>query len=228
MPKLRPSGRRGSSRVIVVAAALLSAPIAAFAQAPVAACLAHAERIEAGAAPSTRIVFDPDPEPMVEKAAGVALGNQKISDVALGSGGRRRPDGETTSFLWTCLLDERGRAAFVHVRPDPSPRALAECWRWAASRPAVGDCLDAALIAAERELEAVEAKALADARALDLVTGRTRAAAAVAASAVAWIAYREAECGRIAELAAGGSGSGDFFRACLVDGVRARVAELLD
>jgi uncharacterized protein YecT (DUF1311 family) len=191
-------------------------------------CLAQARlTLARGDDTIAELVLDEDAEAPA-RVPGGRVGAQPASAVASGTGGLRRKDGSTSGFRWLCVLDDRWRPVFFHAATDPAPRALAECWRWSATRVAVGDCLSGELVDAERALEAAERRAAANAASLDAATGRARAAAAQRASDRASRAHREAECDRIAELASGGTGAGDFYRACLVDRTRARIAELAE
>jgi len=209
---------------------LLAAPAPAQDGAPATPrelCLAHAQTVYARQDDTIdRIALDPDEPPTLARAGGARIGAQPISAVVTGTGGLRRKDGSTAAFRWLCVLDDRGRAAFFHAGPEPAPRALVACWRWSATRVELDDCLAAELLVAERALEAAERKAGGGAARLDAATGRRSAGSAQRASDRAWRAYRDAECDRVAEMAAGGSGAGDFYRACLIDRTRARIAEL--
>ena len=189
-------------------------------------CASHARTVFAGGDDTiAEIALDAE-EQAVARFAVRRIGAQPASAVASGSGGLRRKDGERVAFRWICVLDDRGRAVFFHAGPEPAPRSLAECWRWSPSRAELDECLATELLEAERALEVAERDAHAAARRRTIATGREGATAAQAASDGAWRAYRDAECDRIAELAAGGSGAGDFYRACLIDRARARIREL--
>ena len=189
-------------------------------------CATHARAVLAGGDDAVaEIVLDAEDQ-AVARFAVRRTGAQPASAVASGSGGLRRRTGERVALRWVCVLDDRGRAVFFHAGPEPAPRSLAECWRWSPSRAELDECLASELLEAERALEAAERGAHEAVRRLTIATGRQSAMAAQAASDQAWRAYRDAECDRIAELAAGGSGAGDFYRACLIDRARARIREL--
>jgi uncharacterized protein YecT (DUF1311 family) len=104
--------------------------------------------------------------------------------------------------------------------------SLDECWTNARSRRDLAPCLEQSLKRAEADLAAAEKKAAQNARSLDAETSRTELTKRLADSNRAWRRYRDAECARVKETAAGGSGQQDFYLACLVDLTRVRAQQL--
>lgn len=198
---------------------LAALPLAAGAQysgPAVETCRAHGEReLERGGADIQGLAFDRDASLLIEKYARKA-GSQFVSSVLSGNGAILRPAGPAVEFAFVCLLADERRALFFHWTPRRDAPSLAQCRRG----PAAGDCLQALLELAERDL--LEAAALGFQAALDAdaKAGDSSASGAYRNAAAAWRVFRDAECARR------GAGGSDPWRACMLDLTRRHYLDL--
>ena len=127
----------------------------------------------------------------------------------------------------TRILAAAALAAALLVPAAPAGAdPVGECQALTADQVQTGQCLQAALGAADHVMAGALGALLQKADELDRVTGRPAARPAVEASQVQWQAYREANCAVPFALAAGASGAGHFQPGCMVTMARTRAAEL--
>jgi uncharacterized protein YecT (DUF1311 family) len=144
------------------------------------------------------------------------MGSQFVSSILSGNGAITRPIGPATELSFVCLLASDKQALYFHWVPRGDAPALAQCRRGAAA----GDCLQALLDLAERDLIEVAANRFQEALDADAKAGNENASAAYRNAASAWRAYRDAECGRR------GAAGGDEWRGCMVDLSKRRYLDL--
>jgi uncharacterized protein YecT (DUF1311 family) len=144
------------------------------------------------------------------------MGSQFVSSILSGNGAIARPLGPAIELSFVCLLAGDKQALFFHWVPRADAPALAQCRRGAAA----GDCLQALLELAERDLIEVAANRFQESLDTDAKAGNENASAAYRNAASAWRAYRDAECGRR------GAGGGDEWRGCMVDLTKRRYLDL--
>jgi len=144
------------------------------------------------------------------------MGSQSVGSILSGNGAIARPIGPAIELSFVCLLASDKQALFFHWVPRGDAPALAQCRRGAA----VGDCLQALLDLAERDLIEVAANRFQESLDADAKAGNENASAAYRNAASAWRAYRDAECGRR------GAAGGDEWRGCMVDLTKRRYLDL--
>ncbi len=203
-------------RLLVV---LLWLPLAAFAQysgPAVETCRAYGQReLKKGGADVKALVFERDRALLIERYTR-KLGNQFISSILSGNGAIARAVGPAVELSFVCLLASDKQALFFHWVPRFAAPSLAQCKRGAAP----GDCLQLLLDLAERDLIEVAAFRFQDSLEADAKAGNETASSAYRNAAVAWRAYRDAECARR------GAGGGDMWRGCMVDLTKRRYLDL--
>ncbi|MEO1468277.1 MAG: lysozyme inhibitor LprI family protein [Pseudomonadota bacterium] len=109
------------------------------------------------------------------------------------------------------------------VAADPAM----ECGVEATSQVEIAACVRAEVVVVDQALEQALGFARDAAAEVDTATGRTVAVPALEAAQAAWAAYRDAECGYVAALSGGGSGSGIAETSCRIETGRARTAALM-
>lgn len=107
--------------------------------------------------------------------------------------------------------------------------ALDECYAKIgdAPRTALASCLDRQITDAETELNNKIAALQKSYELLDS-SGSAQAIASLLLSEQAFQLFSQIECQRVADATMGGSGAGDFAKACRVDLLRSRILALSD
>ncbi len=198
---------------------LLFQPLASFAQysgPALETCRAHGEReLKRGGGDVKALVFDGDRALRIERHAR-KLGNQLVSSILSGNGAIARAVGPAVELSFVCLLASDKQALFFFWSLRRDAPALAQCKRGAAA----GDCLQLLLDLAERDVVEVAAFRFQASLEADAKAGNENASNAYRNAAVAWRAYRDAECARR------GAGGSDEWRGCMVDLTKRRYLDL--
>ncbi len=198
---------------------LLWLPLTAWAQysgPAVETCRAYGEReLKQGGADVKALLLDRDRALLIERYTR-KLGNQFVSSILSGNGAIARPVGPAVELSFVCLLASDRQALFFFWSLRRDAPALAQCKRGAAA----GDCLQLLLDLAERDVVEVAAFRFQDSLEADAKAGNENASAAYRNAAVAWRAYRDAECARR------GAGGSEEWRGCMVDLTRRRYLDL--
>lgn len=196
------------TRLFVLALAAL--PFAAAAEPAHESCRQLAERTLKGSGVAS-VAFDDDPHLLLERKAH-KLGRQAVAATLSGHGALLPAAGPPVEMSFVCLLAGGQRALWFHWVPRREAPALVQCRRG----PRPGDCLDALLEVAERDLIELSTRRYHD----SMAAGDEAAARAFREAAGAWRSYRDLECAR-----RGVVGS-DEWRACRIDLTRRRYLDL--
>jgi len=202
--------------ILLLLAALPLAALAQVAGPAMETCRAYGEReLKRGGADIKALAFDRDASLHMEKYARKA-GSQFVGSILSGNGAILRPAGPAVELSFVCLLADDKRALFFHWTPRRYAPTLAQCRRG----PDTGDCLQALLELAERDLLEAAAPSFQASLDADAKAGNDSASGAYRRADAAWRGYRDAECAR-----RGAAGS-DPWRACLVDLTRRNYLDL--
>lgn len=196
--------------VALAVAFLPAAALAEYSGPGVESCRSYAERdVRKENAKVQSIAIDNDADLQIDRYTR-KVGSQFVSSLLYGNGAILYADG-SIEFRFLCLLADDKHAVFFYWEPRRAAPALVQCRRGGRSP---GECLDALLEMAERELTEVYAKHVTGA----LQAGGEPAADKFRRSAHTWKAYRDAECGRRA--------TAEEQKACVIAMTRQRAVDL--
>lgn len=203
-------------RALLLAALLLPATAwAQYAGPAVEACRSYAEQEQKDPARKAAVVIEKDRHLALDRSAR-KVGSQAVSSILYGNASFVLASGPAVEMNFICLLADEKRAVYFGWTPRMDSSAFTQCTRANAAQAA--DCLDALAQVSEQDLTQAYATRFQQARDADGKAGNEKLSDAIRRSNQAWLAYRDAECGRRA--------TPEARKGCVVDLNRRRLLDV--
>jgi uncharacterized protein YecT (DUF1311 family) len=204
------------TRALLLAALFL--PVTAWAQyagPAVEACRIFADQEQKDPARKAAVVIEKDRHLVLDRYTR-KVGTQFVSSVLYGNASFVLTSGPAVEINFICLLADEKRAVYFGWTPRMDSSAFTQCSR--ANAAQAQGCVDVMAQITEQDLTQAYATRFQEARDADGKAGNENASNAIRRSNQAWLAYRDAECGRRA--------SPEARKGCVVDLNRRRLLDV--
>jgi uncharacterized protein YecT (DUF1311 family) len=186
----------------------------------VEACRAYALKdLRRGGASASAVVLERDSSLSIERYSG-KVGNQPVSSILTGNGAVVYDGAPSADLSFICLLADEQRPVFFSWQARPNAPVMPQCERSPSLRDKQSGCFELLLQTAEQDLSQVYAYRFQEAN-----ERGEKSLAAYRKANDEWREYRDAECARRREEAAGASPEA-VHAACLVELTRRRALDM--